>query len=140
MRCSKCETEKDIDEFWRIRKGEDKRRYWCIVCMRATYNPSLKAKANRNEYKRKKRAKLRTEALYHYSKGLMKCNCCGESQERFLTLDHINNNGHEDKKRYGRSMLGEVKNQGYPEGYQILCYNCNCGRAHNNGVCPHKEI
>ncbi len=138
--CTKCKTEKDIDEFYRIRKGEDKRHYWCKVCMRLNHTPSKEAKAHRNEYKRSKRTKLRVETLQHYSNGLMKCACCGESQERFLTLDHINNNGHEDKKRYGRSVLDILKKKGYPEGFQVLCYNCNCGRAHNNGVCPHEEI
>jgi hypothetical protein len=21
----------------------------------------------------------------------------------------------------------------------VLCYNCNCGRARNGGVCPHQQ-
>jgi hypothetical protein len=24
-------------------------------------------------------------------------------------------------------------------GFQVLCWNCNCGRAFNNGICPHVE-
>jgi hypothetical protein len=22
----------------------------------------------------------------------------------------------------------------------VLCFNCNCGRYHNGGICPHKQI
>lgn len=28
----------------------------------------------------------------------------------------------------------------YPEGFQLLCWNCNCGRAINGGICPHEEV
>lgn len=24
--------------------------------------------------------------------------------------------------------------------YQLLCFNCNCGRHRNGGVCPHKGV
>jgi hypothetical protein len=27
---------------------------------------------------------------------------------------------------------------GYPEGFQVLCMNCNWGRYRNGGVCPHE--
>lgn len=138
--CTRCKIEKDEEEFYLIRKGEEKRHYRCKICMRACYKLSPKAKAHRNKYKREKRTRLRLETLNYYSNGLMKCACCGESQERFLTLDHINNDGWKDKKKYGRSVMDVVKKQGYPSGYQVLCYNCNCGRAHNKGVCPHEEI
>ena len=138
--CNKCKIEQEEEEFYLIRKGEKPRHCWCKQCMQLNHRVSPEAKAHRNKYKREKRALLRLEALAHYSNGLMKCNCCGESQERFLTLDHVNNDGYKDKKKYSRSMLYEVKKQDYPEGYQILCYNCNCGRADNGGVCPHEEI
>ena len=138
--CSKCKIEKDEDEFYRIRKNEEKKHYWCKHCMKVPHKLSPAAIEHRNTYKREKRAQLRLETLIHYSNGLMKCSCCGESQERFLTLDHINNDGWKDKRKYGRSVMDMVKKQSYPEGYQILCYNCNCGRAHNKGVCPHEEI
>lgn len=64
------------------------------------------------------------------------CKCCGETIERFLTLDHINNDGFKDKKR-GYGFYIKVRKMGYPNTLQILCFNCNCGRALNKGVCPH---
>ncbi len=27
----------------------------------------------------------------------------------------------------------------FPPGFRVLCYNCNCGRNHNKGICPHKK-
>ena len=31
-----------------------------------------------------------------------------------------------------------LKRNNFPPGYQVLCWNCNCGRSINNGICPHK--
>ena len=27
----------------------------------------------------------------------------------------------------------------FPDFLQILCFNCNCGRNRNGGICPHME-
>jgi len=72
-----------------------------------------------------------------------KCTCCGEINSKFLTIDHINSNGAEHKRQTnGRAkhMYLWLKNNNYPDGFQVLCYNCNCGRAINGGVCPHKDV
>jgi hypothetical protein len=29
---------------------------------------------------------------------------------------------------------------GFPNSFQILCYNCNNGKRMNRGVCPHQEF
>jgi hypothetical protein len=31
-----------------------------------------------------------------------------------------------------------MKQQGYPAGLQVLCYNCNISKHRNGGVCEHK--
>lgn len=72
-----------------------------------------------------------------------KCLCCGETNPIFLTLDHIKNNGFR-QKRHGRKLGGLALYtwliiNGFPEGYQLLCYNCNCGKFRNKGICPHEE-
>lgn len=79
------------------------------------------------------------------------CACCGESEINFLSLDHINNDGNEERRKYSTKGRNEstaaggssayylrLKNQGYPFGYQVLCMNCNYGKRMNSGVCPHK--
>jgi hypothetical protein len=32
-----------------------------------------------------------------------------------------------------------LRKHNYPEGFQVLCHNCNMGRQINGGVCPHME-
>lgn len=70
------------------------------------------------------------------------CACCGESDPRFLTIDHVDGNGAEHRRDLGTGsnrVWLQIIREGFPEGYQCLCYNCNCGRAINGGVCPHHD-
>ena len=70
------------------------------------------------------------------------CKCCGETKKLFLTLDHINGGGRQHRKEAGgggKFTYRWVKRNKYPEGFQVLCYNCNCGRQRNGGICPHKQ-
>ena len=79
---------------------------------------------------------LRIEVLEAYGG---KCVCCGESNLDFLTLDHVNNDGHLEEYRGGPSQYYKLKRDNWPSNIQILCYNCNCARATNVGICPHQE-
>lgn len=87
------------------------------------------------------RLATRLRVIDNYSKGKRRCNCCGEKDIRFLSIDHINNGGNKHKREIGTRSSSQlcawlVKN-GFPEGFQILCFNCNCGKG-IHGVCPHK--
>lgn len=68
------------------------------------------------------------------------CKCCGETTELFLTFDHVNNDGATQRKTLtsSNSLMYWIIRNNYPDSIQVLCYNCNCGRARNNGICPHK--
>ena len=68
------------------------------------------------------------------------CACCNEPHLRFLTVDHINGGGNKQRKTIGQGRLYQwlIKNN-FPDGYQILCFNCNAGREYNGGICPHEE-
>lgn len=68
------------------------------------------------------------------------CNCCGEREKAFLTIDHVNNDGCEKRKEHGHSnrFYRWLRRNGYPDGYQVLCMNCNFGKHMNDGVCPHQ--
>lgn len=80
-------------------------------------------------------AKARKEALIHYGN---KCNCCGETILRFLTIDHINGKGNEHRRHLkSKSIYVWLRQNNYPKEFQILCFNCNMGRALNNDICPH---
>lgn len=69
------------------------------------------------------------------------CACCGEAEPVFLTIDHINNDGSVHRRELGGSasaIVFDLQKRGFPKGeFQLLCYNCNCGKARNSGVCPH---
>jgi hypothetical protein len=81
--------------------------------------------------------RARHDAFLAY--GGYRCACCKEDEPIFLTLDHMNNDGNKDRKRIGNGirLFTLLRRQGYPPGFQVLCFNCNCGRHRNGGVCPH---
>lgn len=86
---------------------------------------------------------LKAIVFDHY--GGFICACCGERGVRFLTLDHINNDGAahrkqlDDDKRSTRKMYQWLVEHDFPVGFQILCMNCNWGKSQNGGVCPHQD-
>lgn len=74
-----------------------------------------------------KREQLKFEVFQHYSGGLPRCIACGETDIIVLTIDHINNDGAEHRKTQGTGtgLYRWLRKNGYPEGYQVLCANCN---------------
>lgn len=79
----------------------------------------------------------------HYKR---KCNCCGESIPKFLSIDHVNNDGQYDRYKNGKnrikgwSLYKKIIDEDFPKRFQVLCFNCNYGKRVNNGICPHKDI
>lgn len=91
---------------------------------------------------RKKRSEYRELTINHYGGNPPKCNCCGEKERKFLTLDHINGGGRQHRKEMNNKsggVHGQLVKGNFPEGYQVLCMNCNWGKFINNGLCPHKS-
>lgn len=102
--------------------------------------PEHEYRAKQAANHRKWAAELRAETLNAYGGAI--CACCGERNERFLCLDHIASDGAQKRRESGKSgwaYLSRLRRLGFPPGYQVLCFNCNCGRAYNGGICPHKE-
>ena len=102
---------------------------------------SERTKENDRKYRRNKK-----EASINAYGG--KCACCGESHMAFLVIDHIENNGarHREEMGYlshgrwigsGTTMHSWLKRNGYPEGFQVLCANCNMAKQ-SLGICPHQ--
>lgn len=85
---------------------------------------------------------IRIEVLSHYSKGILKCACCGEALLEFLCIDHINGDGEKHRKLIGisagRAFYHWLKNNNYPNGFRVLCHNCNCAKGFY-GYCPHER-
>lgn len=86
---------------------------------------------------------LKLKVLIHYSGDPPKCACCGESEYNFLQIDHVNGGGNRHRKsikvKCGSKFYYWLWKNNFPEGYQVLCANCNWGKRMNNGVCPHKK-
>ena len=70
--------------------------------------------------------KFKASVLSAYSPGLA-CALCGENNFEFLALDHINGGGVQDMKRHGghSSLWCALKRNDFPDGYRVLCHNCN---------------
>jgi rubrerythrin len=76
-----------------------------------------------------------------------KCYCCGESNPKFLTIDHVDGDGEEHRKELAgirhagntRVMYRWIIKHNFPSTIQLACYNCNFGKQHNNNVCPHLD-
>ncbi len=72
-----------------------------------------------------------------------RCECCGEREPMFLSIDHIEGKGNihreETKKMGSNDWYKFLIENNFPEGFRTLCLNCNLGRQRNGGICPHKE-
>lgn len=91
----------------------------------------------RRAYAREWYRSRRREAIARYGG---KCACCGESEHKFLALDHIDGGGNAHRRRVGMRGGGGTLNwlvkNGYPPGFQVLCHNCNMAKGFW-GECPH---
>ena len=154
--CSRCRTEKPTSAFYTRRADTTRNKAgellgWCKDCRRelkhlwARDNPekiiayrrkqyidhheelALKARVDRQELKRK--------VIEHYSSGSMKCLECGIDDIIVLCIDHINGNGQEHRRSINRTSGAGfyqwlIQND-YPDGFQVLCYNCNMRKRWN---------
>ena len=127
MKCYKCKTTENLKpvEPKKMKLDGTGTSYVCKPCTAAI------AKAYYDRVK---------ETVFAYYGKI--CACCGEDEELFLTIDHVNNDGHlqigsTGKRDSGRTMYAKIIKAGLPNTYQTLCMNCNFGKMRNEGVCPH---
>lgn len=82
--------------------------------------------------------KLRMAAIEAY--GGYRCKCCGEIEQAFLSIDHINGGGTQHRKQVGKgaAFYRWLEKNSYPPEFQVLCMNCQFGRR-ICGVCPHQR-
>jgi hypothetical protein len=80
---------------------------------------------------RERRKKAKKLIISHYSNGKNCCEICGITDIEVLTLDHINGGGRKHKEKIGGSsyLYRNLINNNFPEGYRILCMNCNFKEA-----------
>ena len=93
------------------------------------------------KYKKERLQKFKQIVLQHYGQT---CACCGESNTEFLTVDHINGEGnkHRKKENYNSILEWLIRNN-LPDGFQVLCMNCNFVKdTYNKPFCKvhHPEL
>lgn len=139
--CRLCNEWLDINNFGRFLDKSGKRyiNSRCRKCASAVN----KVWNENNKDRRKDSRKIWKEKLYNefYKMYGNKCACCGETEKKFLTIDHINNDGHIERSINKNSVLKLIRESLLfkRNDIQVLCWNCNCGKQRNNGICPHKQ-
>ena len=107
----------------------------CLICSKPfhkkgnkkTCSEECRKKHSRkvnNERLKKTAREYYMKCLLHYTRGQLKCACCGNTNLEFLTLDHIKPclKG----KRRGRGKLHRMLvKTNFPDGFQVLCLACN---------------
>ena len=97
------------------------------------------------ERRRKKdkayRLQLKLEMIKAYGG---KCKFCGEKDPDVLVLDHINDDGHLERKanghKGGSKMYSQLRKKNWPQGYlQLLCSNCNLRKEMKRRRMPSKS-
>lgn len=113
----------------------------CVDCLSKALPRSTRCRDHQTKHNQQSRAdkiKLKIETFNAYG-GAM-CRCCGETRLPLLTLDHVEGDGAEHRRREGISAgvntYRRLRCTGYPPGFQVLCYNCNCSKGYF-GECPH---
>jgi hypothetical protein len=88
-------------------------------------------------YARKYRVQLRAAAIEAYGG---KCACCGEAEEAFLCIDHVDGGGNAHRRSFVSTtgLLAWLRENEYPAGFQLLCANCNMAKERPGG-CPHNR-
>lgn len=75
---------------------------------------------------RERYAQARERVLFHYSDGKMCCSNCRYDDIKALTIDHLDNNEARHRKdRTWANIFIYLERNDYPNGYQVLCMNCN---------------
>lgn len=146
--CKQCHNKMSFD-WWH--KNIDKRREISrksAKIFRAKYPQKIKEQRKKyyelygEKYKKNSRERLLKFKKIVIEKYGGKCICCGESDYRFLCLDHKNNNGNQYRKKgIARNLIYWAYKNNFPNSLQLMCFNCNFGRAFFGGkekICPHK--
>lgn len=139
-KCTRCLKHKTISLFARNKRyktGIDSRCLDCKALESKEYY--LKNKTKYNDRRKGYSRNIRLRVLKHYGGDTPSCACCGETTYEFLSLDHIDGGGNDDRKVNGAGtqfQLYLIRNS-FPQGIQVLCHNCNLAKGFY-GTCPHE--
>jgi len=81
------------------------------------------------------RIQLRIEVIIAYG-GCCSCPGCHVHHEELLTVDHVNGGAHHrTNRRSTRDIYKQIKKEGFPPTYQLLCGSCNLAKS-DRAACP----
>lgn len=126
------------------------KRYLNSRCKKCASLASRQWSQDNKQYAYEKWVILKNNYLHQIHQGYgNKCSCCGETNPLFLTIDHVNNDGYKIRPRnkagyhasthFSGHYYKRIIKENFPGYLQLLCWNCNCGKARNKGICPHKN-
>lgn len=114
---------------------------YCRTCLEAKSNRDAQLRATQPDLvKARERAyarQARADVIAAYGG---RCRCCGESEPVFLNIDHVYGGGERERRetgRVGKVLYAWLRSHGYPDDYQLLCWNCNKTKA-VYGKCAHE--
>ena len=98
-----------------------------------------KSKSANGDYIEKYEALMYYTLRYDPSATEPYCNCTGHDERciELLCIDHKKKRTKKEKGLAGKPFYKYLKENNYPEGYQVLCFSCNFVKELYNGKCPH---
>ena len=109
------------------------------------YKQRPEIKERNSKLQKINRKNLKNIVLTEYSKRISGidhpiCACCGEDfHEIFLSIDHIIARAKTKLHRRDEQIsYRELIKNGFPKGYQVLCFNCNLAKG-TAEKCPHQR-
>ena len=140
-KCFRCLEVKPESEYYKKRNG-------LMAQCKSCYGDACRSYRKDNivrirEHDRRRAEAVKYDVMSHYSStAYPQCSCCGEENITFLAIDHTDGGGsrmrREGTHKTGYMMYKYLKKNNYPDGFQVLCHNCNWGK-HHHGVCPHES-
>ncbi len=138
-KCTRCNKRKKLHSFYKRKSRPSGYNSECKVCSDARHEKWKQEhpghlqrmhKIKNTEYKKTCVEK------YGIDSG---CVCCGIKELSFLSMDHIKDDGfkNRDKHGLGKHLYRMLVREGFPPGFQTLCFNCQWGKRLNGGFCPH---
>ncbi len=147
--CSICKKEKELDEFYKKTTSKDGYGYRCKKCdVEQSTRWSRENREKSRAHNKKTRETRKLKVLTYYSKYTFpKCSCigCNVTEIPFLSIDHIENGAAHKKTLTGQSnahLYGWLVKNNFPNGFQVLCMNCNLAKRINKECqvhAPNKE-
>ena len=153
-RCTRCKEVKPRQSFHTSRTDASGLQSWCMDCQSigrreyvARHPDRIKAINQRTQkrlgkqYYREQHQNLKRAMVNAYGGS---CECCGEPEIEFLSLDHVEGRGGEHRKAAGggTKIWRQLRDSGWPKTCEygrlrILCLNCQ-GATRNGKSCPHE--